>query len=362
MTVLAVLLFVGSVAVEQPPAMAQPASPVPADPGPDPGLVLAVEHILGQQAETGGFAGPGGELDPGITADAIIALRAASQQGLATDAAIERAIVYLETDGAAYAETGPGQAAKLALALIAGGKDPRAFGDVDLIARLTAPPATPAATPTAATGLYGESVYNHALIMLALSAATEPVPDGAIEALRATQIEDGSWAFAGTTEPGTGDSNTTALVIQALVATGNGDDPMTDAALAYLQSVQNEFGQVLFQAGQAEMADANSTALTLQALVAAGQDPTSPEWGNIARGLTVFQNVSGAFRYTDAAPRDNVLATLQAVPALAGYALPVTTACEEPAALRVIDATPQIVELPAPGRGQAPCMPLEPAA
>lgn len=362
LTVLVVLLIVGSIAVGQPPAMAQPASPVPADPGPDPGLVLAVEYILGQQAEAGGFAGPGGELDPGITADAIIALRAAGQQGVDTDAAIERAIAYLETDGAAYAEMGAGQAAKLAMALIAGGTDPRTFGDGDFIARLTATPATPVATPMAVTGLYGESVYNHALVMLASSAAAESVPDGAIEALRATQIEDGSWAFAGTTEPGTGDSNTTALVIQALVATGNGDDPMIDAALAYLRSVQNEFGQVLFQAGQAEMADANSTALTLQALIAAGQDPTSPEWGNIARGLTVFQNISGAFRHSDATPQDNLLATLQAVPALAGYALPVSTACEEPAAPRVIDATPQIVELPAPGRGQAPCMPLEPAA
>lgn len=364
LTVIAALTITSTMPRALNVTLAQPASPVPADPGPDPALVNAVAYLLRQQDEAGGFVGPDGQPDPGTTADAILALGAAAQQGVDTEAEIDHAVVYLETDGAAYAGTGAGQAAKVVMALIAGGKDPRAFGDLDLIARLTAPPATPEATPASGVpnGLYGESVFNHALVLLALSAANEPVPPAAIDALRGTQIEDGSWAFAGTREPGTGDSNTTALVIQALVATGNGTDPMVDSALAYLPSVQNEFGQVLFQAGLSEMADANSTALTVQALIAAGQDPTSPEWGNAARGLSVFQNVSGAFRYVDAAPEDNLLATLQAVPALAGYALPVATACEEPAAPRVIDATPQIVELPAPGRGQAPCMPLEPAA
>jgi hypothetical protein len=341
---------------------AQPATPAaPVEPGPDPALDRAVDYLLGQQDEAGGFAGPDGESHPGVTTDAIVALKAAGQQGVDTQAAIERALVFLEADGGAYARLGAGQAAKLTLALVAGGRDPRTFGGIDLLAALTAPPATPVATELPVT-LYGDGVYSHALVLLALAAANEPAPSEAIDALRSTQSEDGSWSFAGTTEPGTGDSNTTALVIQALVATGHGTDPMIDSALAFLQSVQNEFGQVLFQAGQPEMADANSTALTVQALIAAGEDPSSPEWGNAARGLAVFQNVSGGFRYVDAAPADNLLATLQAVPALAGYALPVATACEEPAAPAAIDATPQIVELPAPGRGQAPCVPLAPAA
>ncbi len=338
---------------------AQPATPeASAEPGADPNLVRAVDHLLSQQDDAGGFLGLSGEPDPGVTIDAVLALKAASQRGVDTTAALDRALAYLEENGAAYAATGPGQAAKLAMAAISGGHDPRAFGGSDLIAALTESDAT-GATPVA---LQGESVFNHALVLLALVAANEPVAPGAIDVLRTTQIEDGSWAFMGTTEPGDGDSNTTALVLQALVATNNGDDPMVESGLAYLSSVQNEFGQFLYQADQADPADANSTALAVQALIATGQDPSGPEWRNATQGLAVFQNVSGGFRYVDTLPADNLLATVQAIPALAGYALPVATACAEEAPVAAIDATPAVIGLPAPGRGQAACVPLAAAA
>jgi hypothetical protein len=299
-----------------------------------------------------------GEPDPGVTIDAVLALKAASYRGIDTGAAVDQALAYLETNGGPYAETGPGQAAKLALAAVSGGQDPREFGGTDLIAALTAPEVT-GATPAAPQE---DSVYSHALVLLALVAANEPVSPVAIETLRTTQIEDGSWAFMGTTDLGDGDSNTTAVVLQALVATGHGTDPMVDSGLAYLSSVQNEFGQFLYQAGQADPADANSTALAVQALIATGQDPSSPEWLNATQGLAVFQNVSGGFRYVDTLPADNLLSTVQAIPALAGYALPVATACAEEAPTAEIDATPAVIELPAPGRGQAACTPLAPAA
>lgn len=358
---LALALTLGAgAALSGAPAAAQPATPAAAaEPGADPALVRAVEHLLGQQDEAGGFAGFSGEPDPGVTTDAVVALRAASSQGIDTAAAIDRAVAYLAANGGAYAETGPGQAAKLALAAISGGQNPRDFGGADLIAALSSPDASDAATPAA---ILADSVYSHALVLLALAAANEPVPPAMVEALREAQIEDGSWAFAGTTDLGAGDSNTTGLVLQALVATGNGADPMVDSGLAYLSSVQNEFGQFLYQAGQADPADANSTALAVQALIATGQDPSGPEWLNATQGLAVFQNVSGGFRYVDIMPADNLLATVQAIPALAGYALPVATACDEEAAPASLDATPAVIELPTPGRGQAPCVPLAPAA
>ncbi|MBA2519504.1 MAG: terpene cyclase/mutase family protein [Chloroflexia bacterium] len=340
---------------------AQQATPAAAvEPGPDPALARAVAYLLGEQDDSGAFLGMNGTPDPSATTDAVFALAAAAQRGVDTGAAIDQAVAYLATDGPAYAETGAGPAAKLALAAIAGGKDPRSFGGVDLIAGLTGPaPGTP---PGAPDNLHGAGVFNHTLVLLALAAANEPIPPAAIEALRPAQLDDGSWGFAGTTEAGSGDSNTTALVIQALVATGNGTDPMVEPALAYLQSVQTLLGQFLFQAGEPETADANSTALAVQALIAAGQDPSSADWANAERGLVAFQNVSGGFRYIDAEPADNLLATLHAVPALAGYALPVATACDDPAPIAEIDATPEVIELPAPGRGQAPCVPLAPAA
>lgn len=364
--ILAVLLAVViALALAALPAATLAQTTTPVVPGPDPALIRAVDYLLEQQDEDGGFLGLEGEPDPGTTSDAVFALKAAGQGGVDTAAAIDRALVYLESAGGAYAEQGAGQSAKLALAAIAGGKDPFDFGEdrLNLVAGLTTPPASKSTMPLAPpASLYGESVFSHALVLLAVSAAGEPTPDKAIADLRATQLDDGSWGFAGTVEPGSGDSNTTALVIQALVATGNGSDPMIDSALDYLQSQLNELGQVRFQDDPAAMADANSTALTVQALIATGLDPTSAEWGNATRGLAAFQNVSGGFRYVDAEPADNLLATVQAVPALAGYALPVATACAESAAPAAIDATPAVVELPAPGRGQAPCVPLAPAA
>jgi hypothetical protein len=293
----------------------------------------AVAYLLDQQAENGGFVGFSGEPDPGTTTDAVYALRAAALRGIETEAALEAASEYLEETGGAYAAAGPGQAAKLALAAIAAGRDPADFAGLDLLAAATSPLATPVAGSPAATpavpGIYGDDLYDHALVLLALAAAGEEIDPAAIEALRGAQGEDGSWAFDGSTAPGAGDSNTTALVVQALAATGNGDDPMVAAALDYLRSVQTTNGQFAFQAAEPLVADANSTALAVQAILAAGQDPGSAEeWGNALRGLAAFQNVGGAFRYQDAEASDNLLATLQAVPALAGVPLPVAVGCE----------------------------------
>lgn len=326
------------------PALAQATPAAGPTATPDPTAVAlesAVASLLDQQDAGGGFLGFSGEPDPGTTTDAVPALLAAQASGVQTEGAIGAAISYLEAEGAAYAATGPGQAAKLALAAVAAGEDPADFAGLDLLAAATAPPATPTAGSPAATpaipGVYGGGLYDHALVLLALAAAGEPVDPAAVEALRTAQGEDGSWAFDGATAPGAGDSNTTALVVQALAATGNGDDPMVDAALAYLRSVQTEAGQFAFQPSDPLVADANSTALAVQAILAVGQDPSSTDnWRNAARGLAAFQNVGGAFRYQDAEPSDNLLATLQAVPALAGVPLPVAWRCDAATPVAVV--------------------------
>ena len=186
-------------------------------------LADATAWLVAQQAPNGGFPGFSGEPDPGATTDAVMALCPLFMSRHANTAVIDRAIAYLEESGQEYAATGPGQAAKMALAAMAGGKDPRAFGGEDLIARMTAPLATP--VPDAIPGIYGDDLYDHALVLIALGAAWEEAPDSALEPLRITQGEDGGWAFDGSTEPGAADSNTTALVIQALRAIGRDDDP-----------------------------------------------------------------------------------------------------------------------------------------
>jgi hypothetical protein len=225
---------------------------------------------------------------------------------------------FLLTEGAAYAATGPGQAAKLYLALVAAGGDSASNEGDDLAASLT--------TGALPTGLYGTGVFDHALVMFALVAAGETVADGAISALREARIEEGSCAYDGATTPGSGDSNTTALVVQAIVAAGLADDPMVTDAFAYLAQTQSTNGGFAFNAVEPLVPDANSTAIVLQAAIAAGEDLNSTEWRAASEALRRFQNQSGAFRYNDSQPEDNLFATVQAIPALAGVAFPLRPA------------------------------------
>jgi hypothetical protein len=296
-----------------------------------------------QQDSSGGFFGLSDEPDPGTTTDAVMALYAAQQSDPAATASLDAALAFLELaeNGAVYAGTGPGQAAKLALAAVTGGRDPRHFAGLNLVAAMTAPLATP--VPARIGGIYGDDLYDHALVLIALSAAGEAIPNGALEPLRTAQGEDGGWAFDGSTAPGAADSNTTALVIQALVAAGYGDDPIVDRGLAFLSTLLAPDGGFAYGPADLLVADANSTALVLQALIAAGEDPTTPEWGNAPLALARFQTPSGGLRYMAADEEPNLLATIQAIPAMKGLTLPVARACAE-------------------GDEGADCIPLEPAA
>jgi len=292
-----------------PPAvLAQGGAPAAGTP-----LARAVAWLQTQQNQDGGFGSPG-KSDPSTTASAVIALAAGQRAGL--EVKLDRALAYLDTQALVYTQRGVGQAAELALAERAAGRDPSSVAKVN-----------PLAIVEHGLGhgdqLAAADVFDHALAMLALAADRQPVPAGAVQALARTQIGDGSWAFDGSTEAGKGDSNTTALVIQALVAAGHGKDAMVAQALAYLRSVQAPSGAFAYQPAHPLVPDANSTALAVQAILAAGQDPASPAWKNATAALAAFQNPSGAFRYTDAQRGDNLLATVQAIPALAGLPLPI---------------------------------------
>jgi hypothetical protein len=289
-------------------------------------LAAASAWLRTQQDASGGFVGYSGKPDPGTTTDAVMALYAAREADPDAAGALDAAVGYLEANGADYAATGPGQAAKLTLAAIAGGHDPRHFAGMNLIAAMTAAPATP--VPEGVAGIYGDDLYDHALVLIALTAAGETVADSAIEPIRASQGTDGGWAYDGSTAAGAADSNTTALIIEALAATGHGDDQMIAQGLAFLKSLlAPDGGGFAFQAADPLLADANSTAFVLQALMAAGEDPTSSDWGNVPQALAQFQTPQGGLRYMASDNAPNLLATVQAIPALAGLPLPVAMAC-----------------------------------
>jgi hypothetical protein len=159
--------------------------------------------------------------------------------------------------------------------------------------------------------------------MLALGNSGRAIPDGAADYLMAHQTTDGAWNFMGDTAALSGDTNTTALAIQALVASGRKDD--TGAALAYLQRVQNTDAGWPYQnpSPYGTETDANSTAAVLQAIYAVGQG--APDWfieGSDPLGaLLALQNANGSFSYQGSFPGDNALATIQAIPAAAGGTL-----------------------------------------
>ncbi|MDQ4100528.1 MAG: cell wall anchor protein [Chloroflexota bacterium] len=301
------------------------ASPVASPVGQGGGVAAAAAWLLGQQAEDGGFVGFEGVSDPSVTADAIFALVAARDAGAPADvdAALQRAVAFLEQQSAGYAVTGAGQAAKIALAVAAVGEDPTAFGGVDLIALVEQ-------GLDDETGIYGGGVYDHALAMLALAAAGRPIAETAITALEETRSSVGGWAFDGNPEPAAADSNTTAVVIQALVAAAPAETELIVGGLEFLRTAQADNGAFRFQPSEGFSADANSTGLVVQALIAAGEDPASESWRNAAAALAAFQNPSGAFRYADDQPDDNIFATVQAVPAVAGRAMPILPAGQVP--------------------------------
>ncbi len=275
----------------------------------------ALAWLRTQQNADGGFGsgfGPGSSIGP--TADAVLAITSGGQDASAWAKDGVSPIDYLRAQTGQIAK--PGEIAKTILALLAAGQDPRAFGGRNLISSLKG-------HFDVTTGTYSTSMYDQALAILALSNTGEAVPDAAVAALLAAQTVEGGWAFTGETIAGAADSNTTSLAAQALVAAGRKDD--TGRALDYFRRVQNTDAGWTYQAPSAFGAetDANSTALSLQAIFAVGDSASSWAIGGSdpLGALIALQNEDGSFSFNRTFAGPNVLATLQAIPALHGQTL-----------------------------------------
>ncbi len=285
----------------------------------------ALGYLKTQQNPDGGFgSGFSPESTIGSTADAALAILAAGSSPADFEQDGNTPLSYLENN--APSATTAGDLAKLILAAIAAGENPRQFGGVDSVAKLEG--------LLAAGGRIGTEadIYvSHILAVLALASAERPVPTSAIDLIKNAQQEDGSWAWDGSAETD-GDTNSTAFAVQALIAAGEAlDSEAVTQALAYYRGIQNDDGGWPYQnpSTYGTATDANSTAVLIQALIAAGQDPAGADWtigGNTpVAALEALQNDSGAFAWQATVPDDNLLATLQALPALAGKAFPFAT-------------------------------------
>jgi hypothetical protein len=283
----------------------------------------ALDYLRSQQNADGGF-GSGFSPDStiGSTADVVLAIVAVGGDPASFDQDGHTPMTYLAANAASA--TTSGDLAKLILAAIAVGENPRRLGGLDLVTKLES---TIGADGKIGTGT--DTFVGHALAILALKSAQRPIPAAAIAYTKSAQQDDGSWAWDGSTGTA-GDTNSTAFAVQALLAAGEpaGNDAVTQA-LAYYQGIQNEDGGWPYQnpSEYGTATDANSTAVTIQAILAAGQDPAGTDWtteaGNTpVAALESLQNAGGAFAWQAAMPDDNLLATIQALPALAGKAFP----------------------------------------
>ena len=81
-----------------------------------------------------------------------------------------------------YADAAAG---KLALAVVAAGKDPLDFGGHNLVALIVQ-------SYDAQSGRYGAQTTDHIFALLALAATGQPIPPEAIAALNAAQLPDGA--------------------------------------------------------------------------------------------------------------------------------------------------------------------------
>ena len=275
------------------------------------------------------------------TANAVLALASA---GVGTAKATS-ALTYLQGHVGSYVTVsgsdGPGQLALLILDAHALGASPTSFGGTDLVSRLIATQRTSGAD----AGLFGvqdptfDGAYRQGLALAALAAAGVTSGTAVTQAgawLSAQQCSDGGWtSYISSSNPCNGkpanfqgpDTNSTALAVEGLEAQHALGTAAATKALHYLTKAQDHDGGWGYEPNAAHApgsTDPDSTALVFQALLALGTPPSTAKLARSADPVSVldsFQITSGADAGALGFPGisgPNLLATYEAVPALAG--------------------------------------------
>lgn len=151
-----------------------------------------------------------------------------------------------------------------------------------LMARASQPNAGPTAAVAAqlqaakgSNGEYGTDIFSDALAILGLRSAGQAVANDAVMFLRSQQKSNGGWSFDNADQYGE-DSNTTALVIQAMLSANvPANDATITGGFTYLASVFNHGG---FGDAPGLSPDSNSDELAAFAILAA-QRQTDAVWG-----------------------------------------------------------------------------------
>ena len=278
-TALAVGLVATSVAAVQ-------AVPPTTDP------VTAAEYgarwIAAQYDPAGFVPGPTDAPNIGQTLQSTLALAAAGVE----EPTFDQAMTWLQANAATVITgDDPARIGYLLLLADAAGIAPTTFGGLDLPALLLAtegdfaPGLFGAADPTY------DGAFRQSIAIMGLVASGTAVPGSASTWLAdqqcdsATPAAEGGWQAyrADLAQPCdapdpinyTGpDTNATAVALQALLAVGS--FPGSDDALDFLEASQSSDGGFAYVAGGDT--DPNSTALVVQAIVAGGEDPAGGRW------------------------------------------------------------------------------------
>jgi hypothetical protein len=241
----------------------------------------------------------------GQAADTLAALRAA---GALSHAEASRRARALRAGAGRYAGTA-GATAKVILGLAAARSgSARCAGRLDLLARLGR---------FGRRGRYGSTIFDQTLGMLAMHALRAGPPRSTVTVLLKARGR-GGWNFNLSPRLGRPDDVTsTAMALLAARAAGVARGNATlRAGLRWLLAQRAASGG--FALGRRDRTEANSTALALEAERAMGRGDA-----RAARALRTLQRGGGAFQFTRTDAGSRVLASTDAVVALAGRRLPV---------------------------------------
>jgi hypothetical protein len=279
------------------------------------GLAAPAAHASDRSAARAGAAWLSGAVRPGadgMSADAIVALRAADRLPAAEAARRARA---LRAGAAGYARTA-GATGKTILALVAARSgSARCAGRLDLLAHLNG---------YGRDGRYGATIFDQALGMMAAHALRAGPSRRAVDVLLGARGA-GGWNFNASRSGGRADDVTsTALAILAARAAGvSPRDGQLRAGLRWLRAQRTAAGG--FALGRRDRNEANSTALAIEAARAMGSRDT-----RATRALRSLQRAGGAFQFTRTDAGSRILASNDAVVALSGRRLPVAVARRTP--------------------------------
>jgi squalene-hopene cyclase-like protein/prenyltransferase/squalene oxidase-like repeat protein len=259
----------------------------------------ATAFLVSSQRADGGFAEPGRQSDPALTAWVVLALAASGRDPAGVQNGGNSPADYLA--GKPYPSATDLELRILALDAL--GRRSAALGLADRLEDLRR-----------STGAIGPGVNSTIWGIIALRTVGRPSGSAAVGYLLRQQRPNGGWSWAAGIAP---DSNDTAAAIQALRAAGvSAGSKAIRRGLAYLASLRNSDGGFELTANRGS--DAQSTAWAIQAYAAVGRK--APQ-GALAY-LTRLQRPNGSYRYSARYATTPVWVTSNVLPALTRRAFP----------------------------------------